>query len=299
MMSLASASRLVLSSKFWRADVLVNAHLRYCTSILPLLTHNLRNDRGFHVSIHAPSGHNKWSKIKRSKGMADFERSKVISKLTAIIASAVRLGGGPNPDTNFQLASAIERARDAEIPKSTIEGAIKNASNPHSGQTLEEVMYEGRGPSGYVVLIEALTANRNRTRPEIRMIFEKYKAVLGEPGSAAFLFDHKGVVTVSRKEVTSDPLDLAIEVGAEDVSCEEQDEEGNEMCRFICDPNSLKSVSDALREKKLNVSSTVLEYIPKSYAVLDEEKYNKACALLDALSEHADVIHVYNNVTCN
>ena len=126
-----------------------------------------------------------------------------------------------------------------------------------------------------------------------------HRAVLGEPGSAAFLFDHKGVVTVSRKEVTSDPLDLAIEVGAEDVSCEEQDEEGNEMCRFLCDPNSLKSVSDALKEKKLKVSSTALEYIPKSYAILDEEKYNKACALLDALSEHADIIHVYNNISCN
>lgn len=175
MMSLASASRLVLSSKLWRTDFLVNAHLHYSTPILPLLTCYLGNGRGVHTSLHVCSGHNKWSKIKRTKGVADLERSKVISKLTAMIAAAVRLGGGSNPDTNFQLASAIERARDAEIPKSTIENAIKNASNPHGGQALEEVMYEGRGPSGYVVLIEALTANRNRTRPEIRMIFEKYK----------------------------------------------------------------------------------------------------------------------------
>lgn len=295
-MSFAGASRLALFSKFRRTDVLFNAHLRCGTTILPFLRHNLKSDREIHISLHKLSGHNKWSKIKRTKGVADLERSKVISKNTALIAAAVRVGG-PNPDTNFQLASAIERARDAEIPKSTIEGAIKNASNPHSGQMLEEVMYEGRGPSGYVVLIEALTTNRNRTRPEIRMIFEKYKAVLGEPGSATFLFDYKGVVTVPRKEVSSDPLDLAIEVGAEDVSCGELDEQGNEICRFLCEPNSLKFVSNALGEK-LSIFSASLEYVPKSYVSLDEEKYNKACALLDALSEHPDVIQVYNNITC-
>ena len=124
------------------------------------------------------------------------------------------------------------------------------------------------------------------------------RAVLAEPGSVVFLFDHKGVVMLPRKEIVSDPLDLAIEVGAEDISCGEQDEEGNEICRFFCDPNSLRSVSDALRERKLNVTSAALEYVPKSYVSLDEEKYNKACTLLDALSEHADVMHVYNNITC-
>ena len=125
------------------------------------------------------------------------------------------------------------------------------------------------------------------------------RAVLGEPGSAAFLFDYKGVVTLPRGEITCDPLDLAIEVGAEDISCGEQDEDGNEICRFFCDLNSLRSVSDALRERKLNVTSAVLEYVPKSYVSLDEEKYSKACALLDALSEHSDVMHVYNNITCS
>ena len=175
MMSIVSAGRLFLAPKVWRTDFLVNAHHRNFIPIL--LTHCLGISRGFHGSTSTYSGHNKWSKIKRTKGIADLERSKVISKLTALVAAAVRSGGGSNPDTNFQLASAIERARDAEIPKSTIENAIKNASNPHGGQALEEVLYEGRGPSGYVVLIEALTANRNRTRPEIRMIFDKYKYV--------------------------------------------------------------------------------------------------------------------------
>ena len=167
-----------LSVRVQRVPILISASrsLLRCTSAARtnVRLHMYTAHNTYHSTPMQLAGHNKWSKIKRKKAVADLERSKVISKVTSQIVSAVRHGGNSDPNTNMQLASILSQAKNAGVAKSTVENAIRAGSKQSAAQEAESVLYEGRGPSGYLLLIETLTDNRKRTRPEIRHILEKY-----------------------------------------------------------------------------------------------------------------------------
>src|SRR5918996_1862854 len=181
------------------------------------------------------SGHSKWSSIKHKKGAADAKRGKLFTKLARAITVAAKDGGG-DPEGNPALALAIQRARDASMPKDNIERAIaKGTGEGADADALEAVMYEGYGPGGVAILVEALTDNRNRTGSDMRHIFGKHSGNLGEPGSVSYLFEKKGVVVVDGERYSEDDLMVAIDAGAEDIGTDD------DVFEITCDPSDLRS----------------------------------------------------------
>jgi YebC/PmpR family DNA-binding regulatory protein len=237
------------------------------------------------------SGHSKWSSIKHRKGAADAKRGKLFSKLARAIIVAAR-EGGPDPASNLALQNAIEKAREASMPKDNIERAIGRGSGAAGdGEAFDHVTYEGYGPGGVAVFVEALTDNRNRTAAEIRHIFTKHDGNLGESGSVAWLFERKGVVLVDGTGVDEDELTLAAaEGGAEDVS-----RDGTSV-QVTAAPEDLRSVRAAVEEAGFAVESAELTMVPKTtVAVEDEAGARKLLRLMDALDENDDVQDVYAN----
>ena len=163
------------------------------------------------------SGHSKWASIKHKKAATDAKRGQLFTKLARAIAVAAREGGG-DPDANYTLAAAIEKARGYSMPKDNIQRAIDRGTGAGDGGAIERVVYEGYGPGGVAVLVEALTDNRNRTSAELRNAFDKHGGSLGEPGSVAWQFERKGVITVDGERYSEDDLLAAIDAGAEDVA---------------------------------------------------------------------------------
>ena len=236
------------------------------------------------------SGHSKWSSIKHKKGAADAKRGQLFSKLTRAIIVAAR-EGGPDPDGNATLATAIQKARDNSMPKENIERAIARGSGATAdGEAYETVTYEGYGDGGVAVFVEALTDNRNRTAAEIRHIFAKHDGSLGTSGTVAWLFERKGVVIVPGS-VDEDELTLvAADGGAEDV---EADGSGYEV---ISAPEELATVRAALENAGIAFESAELTLLPKTtVAVEDEATAKKLLRLMDALEENDDVQAVYAN----
>ena len=237
------------------------------------------------------SGHSKWSSIKHKKGAADAKRGKLFSKLSRAIIVAAR-EGGPDPDGNATLATAIQKARDNSMPKENIERAIARGSGATAdGESYETVTYEGYGDGGVAVFVEALTDNRNRTAAEVRHIFAKNDGNLGTSGAVAWLFERKGVVIVSADSVDEDELMLVVaDGGAEDV---QQDGTSYEV---ISAPDDLASVRTALEEAGIALESAELTMLPKTtVAVEDESTAKKLLRLMDALEENDDVQAVYAN----
>jgi YebC/PmpR family DNA-binding regulatory protein len=235
------------------------------------------------------SGHSKWSSIKHKKGAADAKRGKLFTKLARAITVAAR-DGGPEPGGNPALATAIQKARDASMPKDNIQRAIDRGSGVGSdAATIERVVLEGYGPGGAAVLVEALTDNRNRTSAEVRHAFSKHNGNLGEPGSVAWIFEKRGVVAVDGGRYGEDDLIVAIDAGAEDVS-----EEGD-LLRVLCEPASLSAVREALEAAGVEIQSADIAMEPKSTV---EVKGNDAKALLnliEALEDDDDVNEVHAN----
>jgi YebC/PmpR family DNA-binding regulatory protein len=235
------------------------------------------------------SGHSKWSTIKHKKSREDAKRGKLFSKLSRYIAVAARQGGS-DPDTNHTLAAAIQKAKDYNMPADNIERAIKRGSGEMSGVTYEQITYEGYGPDGVALLVEIMTDNRNRAASEIRQIFSKHNGKLGSSGSVAWMFDRKGLILLSKSEISEDELiDLAIEAGAEDVKTE------GDHYEIITEPTDLAKVRSVLEKKGLTLSSAELTMIPKSSTVLDKNQAKKLLKLVDALEENDDVQEVYSN----
>src|SRR6201991_2075327 len=188
------------------------------------------------------AGHSKWASIKHKKKAVDAKRGALFTKLTRAITVAARDGGG-DPDGNPALALAVQKARDASMPKDNIERAIaKGTGADADADSFEEVLYEGSGPGGVAILVETLTDNRNRTGSEVRHAFTKNGGSLGEPGSVAYLFDKKGVVVVDGEKYSEDDLMPAIEAGAEDIVLEE------DVFEVLCEPSDLTAVRAALVE---------------------------------------------------
>jgi YebC/PmpR family DNA-binding regulatory protein len=237
------------------------------------------------------SGHSKWSQIKRQKGAADAKRGQLFTKLGREISVAARDGGGPDPDANPRLRLAIQRAREANMPMDTIDRAIKRGAGGGDGAALEEILYEGYGPNGAAILIEAMTDNRNRTVAEIRNAFKSGGGSLGEAGCVAWLFDSKGVISVPQNGGDPDEIALkAIDAGADDFRV---DDEGVEI---YTDPTQLESVRSALEEEKISVAAAELAMIPKTTLELQPKETVNVLKLMERLEELDDVQRVYSNL---
>jgi YebC/PmpR family DNA-binding regulatory protein len=236
------------------------------------------------------SGHSKWSSIKHRKAAADAKRGQQFTKLARAITVAAREGGG-DPDANPTLATAVQKARDYSMPKDNIQRAIDRGTGAGSdAQAIERVVYEGYGPGGAALLVEALTDNRNRTSAEVRHAFDKHGGSLGEPGSVSWIFEKRGVVLVDGERYSEDDLLPAIDAGAEDVAHD------GDVLKVVSEPSALTGVRAALEGAGIEVTSAELAMEPKSVVEVGEENEARALVrLMDALDEHDDVDSVHAN----
>jgi YebC/PmpR family DNA-binding regulatory protein len=237
------------------------------------------------------SGHSKWSSIKHKKGAADAKRGKLFSKLTRAIIVAAKEGGG-DPAANLALQNAIEKARSYSMPKDTIDRAIAKGSGADADSAaFETVVYEGYGPSGVAVIVEALTDNRNRTAGEVRHTFSKNDGNLGGSGAVAWLFERRGVVMVPSEGVDEDELTLAAaEGGADDVALD------GSSYQVLSAPEQLAAVREAIEAAGFQVESAELTMLPKTTVeVADEGDAKKVLRLLEQLEDNDDVQDVYAN----
>lgn len=235
------------------------------------------------------SGHSKWSQIKRQKGVADVKRGALFTKLTREIMVAARSGGG-DADMNFRLRLAVQKARDNNMPLDNIERAIKKATGGEDGAAMEEAMYEGYGPGGIAVLVEALTDNRNRTVSDVRAAFSRAGGRMAEAGSVAWQFENKGVISIDAAGMDGDEVALnAIDAGAEDVQVDE------EAIEVTTAPADLEAVKRALEAAGVAVANAELAMVAKATVPISEDDAGSALRLLDRLEDLDDVQRVYSN----
>ncbi len=232
------------------------------------------------------SGHSKWSTIKRQKGAKDAARGALFTKLGNAIAIAAR--GGADPDMNFSLRLAIDRAKAANMPVANIQRSIDRGSGKLGGEQIQEVLYEGYGPGGTAIIVEAATDNINRTYPEVRLAFSKHGGNIAEKGAVAFQFAHKGMIRVNG---SGDELMLtALDAGAEDVQ-----EEGDESVIYT-DAKELAKVRDALKDAALEITEAELTYVPANTVAIDDAATaGKIMRLMDAIDAIDDVTNTHVN----
>lgn len=236
------------------------------------------------------SGHSKWAKIKRTKGVLDQKRGKLFSKIGREIQAAAKIGGG-DPNNNPRLRVVLAKAKEVNMPADTIRRAIAKGTGEEQAETLEEITYEGYGPHGVAFLVEALTDNRNRTASEVRAVFTKHGGNLGESGSVGFLFDKRGLLQVSRSVIGEDELlNLVLEAGAEDLKTDKET-----VYEIWTAPESFLSVREALEKKGLSLESAEITMVPKSVVPLGEKEAASVLRLYDALDDLEDVQNVYAN----
>jgi YebC/PmpR family DNA-binding regulatory protein len=235
------------------------------------------------------SGHSKWSSIKHKKGAADAKRGKLFSKLARAITVAARDGGG-DIDGNPALGTAVAKAREASMPKDKIQKAIDTGTGANSDSAaIERIVYEGYGPAGVAVLVEALTDNRNRASAEIRFAFSSHGGSLGEPGSVAWIFEKKGAISVDAERYSEDDLMAAIDAGAEDVRSDDG------KWTVLSEPSDLTEVKEALVAAGVEIESATIATEPKSTVELKGHDAERLLKLLDALDEQDDVDEVFAN----
>jgi len=237
------------------------------------------------------SGHSKWSTIKHKKGAADAKRGQLFTKLSKAIIVAAKEGGG-DPAANLSLQNAIEKAKSYSMPKDTIERAIaRGAGTDADAAAYETIVYEGYGPDGVAVLVEALTDNRNRTASDVRHLFTKHGGNLGTTGAVAWLFERRGIVLVDAAGIDEDELTLAAaEGGAEDVELD------GSVFEVSCAPEDLVAVRQAIEGAGIKVESAELSMVPKTTVeVAEEPSAKKLIRLIEGLEENDDVQGVYAN----
>jgi YebC/PmpR family DNA-binding regulatory protein len=235
------------------------------------------------------AGHSHWAGIKHKKALIDNRRGKLWSKLSKAIIVAAKMGGG-DPNANLRLRYAIIDAKAGNMPKDTIDRAIKKGAGELEGANFEEILYEGYGPNGVAVLCEILTDNRNRTAGEVRKIFEIAGGKLGATGCVAWMFDRKGLIEIPADQTGEDALmELALEAGAEDVR------RSGANFEIICDPDAFTSVSDAVDAAGLKPEVRKITRIPKDTVDLDAAAARAVLKLMDALDDHDDVQNVAAN----
>jgi len=235
------------------------------------------------------SGHSKWSTIKRQKGANDAKRSQLFTKLAREITIAARQGE-PDPQTNPTLRLAVQKAKDNNMPTDNIDRAIKRASGPSEAAQLNKVVLEGYGPGGSAILLHALTDNRNRTISEVRSVFNRNAANIGESGCVNWMFEPKGVIVVSAGNIDTEELALiAIDVGADDFKIDVK------TIEIYTNPQDLEVVRNALEKRGVIIESAELSQIPKTMINLDEDSALQILKLMDKLEDLDDVQHVYTN----
>lgn len=236
------------------------------------------------------AGHSHWAGIKHKKALIDNKRGKLWSKLSKAIIVAAKMGGG-DPDTNLRLRYAINDAKAVSMPKDNIERAVKRGTGELDGGNLEEVLYEGYGPSGVAVLCEILTDNRNRTAPEVRKIFEICGGKLGATGCVAWMFDRKGLFTIPTDQIDEEKLmELVLEAGADDVRMNDDGQ-----FEVTCDPEAYSDVSQAIEAAGLKPEMNQITRIPQDTVELDVESARQVLKLMEMLDDHDDVQSVSSN----
>ena len=239
------------------------------------------------------SGHSKWSTIKRAKGATDAKRGALFTKLARDIVLAVRDGGGGDPDMNFRLRLAIDKAKSNNMPQDNIVRSIKRATGEggEGKEEFEEIIYEGYGPGGGAILLQAFTTNRNRTASDVRSAFNKIGGSLGESGCVSWNFEKKGVITVETGDADkADEVSLiAIEAEADDVKYEDG------VLEIFATPERLQGIQEILNENEVNVSSSDISLVPKTTIALDAKASEQTLRLLDHLEELMDIQKAYTN----
>ncbi len=237
------------------------------------------------------SGHSKWANIKHKKGKSDAAKAKVFTKLGREIQIAVK-SGGADPESNSKLKDVIAKAKAANMPNDNIQRSIKKASGDAAGDMMEEITYEGYGPSGVAIIVETVTDNRNRTAADVRHIFDKFGGNMGNSGCVSFMFDKKGLIVVENDgDVDEETLMMdALDCGAEDFSADE------DVYEITTDPANFSEVRDALEGKGYNFVEASVSMIPQNYVTLTDEKaLTQIEKLLDAMDDNDDVMEVYHN----
>lgn len=234
------------------------------------------------------SGHSKWSTIKRQKAATDAKRGAVFTKLGNMLSIAARAGA--DPDTNFALRLAMDKARAANMPLANIQRSVDRGSGKLGGAIIEEVTYEGYGPGGIAVIIDCATDNKNRTYPEVRLAFSKNGGNMAEPGAVLFQFTRKGVIRAAFTGDQDEALLLALDAGANDAEVED-----GELVIYT-DPKQLTAVRDALAKTTLAIKEADLQYVPNNTVdITDPDTARKATNLMDALDDLDDVTNTYSN----
>ncbi len=237
------------------------------------------------------AGHSKWANIKHRKEKSDARRGKIFTKLGREIAVVVRQGG-PDPESNSKLRDVIAKAKRANMPSENIMRSIKKAAGEGDTENFEEIVYEGYGPGGVAVIVEAMTDNRNRTAGDIRHYFDRYGGNLGQTGCVSFMFDKKGVILIEKSDsVDEETLMMeALEAGAEDM------ETNDEYYEILTDPNDFSKVREALEKKGYEFLEAEVQMVPQTYTKLTDEKQIEMMEkLIDSLEDLDDVQNVYHN----
>ena len=239
------------------------------------------------------SGHNKWSTIKQKKGKNDAARAKVFTKIGRELIVAIKEGGSADPSVNSKLKDCIAKAKAANVPNDNIERIIKKAANDNDSTNYEAVTYEGYGPSGVAVIVEALTDNRNRTAGEVRHYFDKFGGNMGTQGCVSFMFSQKGVLVIEREELEKDEdtvMSDALECGAADFEADE------DVFTIYTEPEDFGAVRDDLEKLGYAFVSAELEMVPSTYTKLeDEETETKMQKMLDMFEDNDDIQNVWHN----
>jgi len=236
------------------------------------------------------SGHSHWATIKHKKGAIDARRGKLWSKLSRAIIIAARNGGG-DPTMNLKLRYAIDKARQVSMPKDNIERAIKRGTGDVEGMTFDEIVYEGFAPGNVAIVVEVLTDNRNRTNGEVRKIFERGGGHMGSPGCVGYLFERKGLITVSAAGVDEDNLlSVTLDAGADDVRRE------GDNYTITCEPASFAKVQEALTNNKVLTVNAEITQLAKTEVATDLETARRVVRLVESLDDHDDVQNVYSNI---
>ncbi len=239
--------------------------------------------------IRPVAGHSKWASIKHKKKATDAKRGKLFTKLASAITVAARDGGG-DPAANPALATAIEKAKGYSMPKDNIQRAIdRGTGESDDAAAIERIVYEGYGPGGAAILVEALSDNRNRTGAEIRHAFDRHGGSLGEPNSVAWIFEKRGIILVDADEHSEDDLIIAIDAGAEDVVADEGE------LRVITAPGDLGTVRETLEREGIAISAAEVAMEPKSTVEVEAAEAGRLMRLIEALDDHDDVDAVHAN----
>lgn len=235
------------------------------------------------------SGHSKWSTIKRKKGAIDAARGRIFTKLIKEITVAARSGGG-DPDANPRLRTALINARGQNLPADNIKKAIQRGTGELPGQAYEEIQYEGYGPGGVAILMQAVTDNRNRTVGELRHILSKNGGNLGENGSVGWIFSKQGVLEIEQSAASEDTvMEIALDAGADDVKS------ADGVHTVSCAPQTFEAVKAAFEARKIPIASTAIAMVPSTQVRLEGKEAQQMMKLMEALEDHDDVQNVYAN----